>query len=74
MRVFSLISVVLAGYATVTERTVQAERDMDARFEYTGPACERLYQKVRISGATAYCSWTPSAAPACTVGSERADV
>ncbi len=45
MRVFLLITVMLAGCATVSQRTVQAERDMDASPRIYGPACERHYQK-----------------------------
>jgi len=43
------------------------------RLEYTVPLAKDFIKKIRISGATAYCVWAPSAAPVCTVGSECAD-
>lgn len=46
MRVFLLVTVMLAGCATVAERTAHAERDMETSLRVEGPACEKLgYQK-----------------------------
>lgn len=46
MRVILLITVVLAGCTTVSDRAVRAEHDIDASIRVQGPACEKLgYQK-----------------------------
>lgn len=47
MRFFIMISIMMVvGCTTVSERTAQAEHDMDVSLLIYGPACEKLgYQK-----------------------------